>query len=261
MKRFQPLLCFAVLLVGCGGGGAGSPNPGPTPQGANVTGQWTFIATDTASNKTAVFANLTSQGGGSYFAAGVDSATCDLTTAQCQIINNTPNVNITVSSTNQLQVTLSNVINVATGTPVTVNATGTVNSAGTQMSGNWTSSSGASGTWQGQTANSFTGNYTGTANSTVSPSPIPIGVSLAVTQDASHNLTASATLTNSSCFTTLSLNGHAVGGAFYLTTSSGALVVGGIEDNFNAPNTLLFGYQIVSGCGAGDQGQGSITKQ
>src|SRR5258706_6552452 len=102
MKRFQPLLCLAVLLIGGGGcGGGSSSTPTPTPQAANVTGQWTFIATDTANNKTAVFANLTSQGGGSYFATGVDSATCDLTTAQCQIINNTPNVNITVSSTNQ----------------------------------------------------------------------------------------------------------------------------------------------------------------
>jgi len=261
VKRFQPLLCLAVLFAGCGGSGGGSASPGPTPQAANVTGQWTFIATDTASNKTAVFANLTSQGGGSYFATGVDSATCDLTTAQCQIVNNTPNVNITVSSTNQLQVALSNVINVATGVAVTVNATGTVNAAGTQMSGNWTSSSGASGTWQGQTATSFTGSYTGTANSTVAPSPIPISVSLTVTQDTSYNLTASATLTNSSCFTTLTFSGHAVGGAFYLVDSSGALVVGGIEDNFNAPNTLLFGYQILSGCGAGDKGQGTITRQ
>jgi hypothetical protein len=144
---------------------------------------------------------------------------------------------------------------------VTVNATGTVNAASTQMSGNWTSSSGASGTWQGQTATSFTGSYTGTANSTVAPSPIPIGVSLTVTQDTSYNLTASAALTNSSCFTTLTFSGHAVGGALYLVNPSGSLVVGGIENNFNAPNTLLFGYQILSGCGAGDKGQGTITKQ
>jgi hypothetical protein len=259
-------LTFCAGLAGCGGSSGGT-TPTPTPQPANITGQWTFTAVDTAGNKTAVFANLTAQGSGNYFATGANSATCDLTTAQCQVVNNTPNINITVSSTNQLQLTLSNIINIATGQTETVNATGTVNAMGTQMTGNWTAQSGASGTWQGQTAASFTGSYSGTVNSTVAPSAIPVGVSLSITQDASYNLTASAVLTNSLCFSTLSFGGHAVGGAFYLVSqqapgiASGGIVVAGIENNFSAPNTLLFGYQVLSGCDAGDQGQGTITRQ
>jgi len=109
MKRFQPLLCLLVLLAGCGGGGGGStPTPTPTPQAAVVTGQWSFIATDTTNNKTAVFANLSSQGSGSYFATGVNSAVCDLATSQCQVINNTPSITVTISPTNQVTVSMTN---------------------------------------------------------------------------------------------------------------------------------------------------------
>src|SRR6266403_2731972 len=261
MKRFQPLVCLVVLLVGCGGGGGSNSTPTPTPQAAVVTGQWSFIATDTTNNKTAVFANLSSQGGGSYFATGVDSAVCDLATSQCQVINNTPSITVTVSLTNQVQVSMTNVVT-TTGATITVSGTGTVDAAGTKMSsGTWTSSGGASGTWTSDIVKSFTGSYTGTFNSTVSPATVPYGVSLTIAQDTSYNVTGTAVITHSLCFTNLTLSGHAVGGVFYLVDSAQSIVAVGIEGPALPPNQLAFGYQVVSGCGAGDVGQGTITRQ
>jgi hypothetical protein len=254
MTRTRPILYFcliaSILVVGCGGGS--STTGGATPQAAVITGQWSFIATDTASNKTAVFANLTPQGNGTYFATGVNSAVCDLTTSQCQVVSNTPNITATVSSTDQVQISMTNVINVATGAAVTVNGNGTVDAAGTTMSnGTWTSSSGASGTFTGNTSKSFTGSYTGTFNSTVSPAPIPYGVSLTLAQDASYNLTATAAITNSICFSNLTFSGHAVGGVFYLVDSTNSIAVAGVETPTLPANHLAFSLSDFGGLRVG----------
>ncbi len=262
MKIFLVVGVLAVSLVGCGGGSGSNPINPPAPVGANIIGQWSFLATDTANNQTAVFANFAPTAGSTFSAQGTNSATCDLTTAQCQFIINTPNISVTISPTDSVTVTLTNVINVGTGTTVTVTGTGTVNTAGTQMSGSWTSTSGDTGTWQGQSVPSFSGNYTGTVNSTISPSVIPVGVQLAITQDASFNLSGTAILTNSACFSTFPVGGHVVGGAFALASNGGnaSVLAAGIQ-NPNPPGTLIFGYQIVSGICAGDVGQGTLTKQ
>lgn len=236
----------------------------PPPQIQDISGQWSFIATDTANNQTALFANFTSQGGGNFFATGVNTAVCDLATSQCQVAQNTPNINATVSSSSQITLALSNVVTTA-GTTITVNASGTVTSS--TMSGNWTASSGDSGTFTGYKSSSFTGSYTGSVNSTVAPSPIPVGVSVTVTQDSSFNLTANATLTNSACYTSLTFTGHTIGGIFYLTnTASSAaaansVIVVGIQSNPSTPNTFQAGYQLVAGCDSGDYGTGTLTKQ
>lgn len=270
MKKFLVLFCLAVPVYGCGGGSGNITMPPPQIQ--DISGQWSFIATDTVNNQTAVFANFTSQGGGNFFATGVNTAVCDLATSQCQAVQNTPSINATVSSSSQITITLtlSNVVTTA-GTIITVNASGTLTATPgappTQMSGNWTASDGASGTWTGYKSSSFTGSYAGSVNSTVAPSPVPIGVNLTLTQDSSYNLTASATVTNSTCYTALSFTGHTVGGAFHLTNlaSSGiaanSVVVFGIQSNPSTPNVFQAGYQLLAGCDSGDQGTGTLTKK
>ena len=260
VKRF--LVLFCLVVCGCGGGSGNTIMPPPQIQ--DISGQWSFIATDTANNQTAVFANFTSQGGGNFFATGMNTAVCDIATAQCQVAQNTPSITATVTSSGQITVTVSNVVTTA-GATVTVNASGTV--ASSTMSGNWTASDGASGTFTGYKSSSFTGSYTGSVNSTVAPSPIPIGVSVTIAQDSSYNLTADASLTNSACYTSLSFSGHTVGGIFYLTNtaSSGvaanSVVVVGIQSNPTTPNVFQAGYQLLAGCDAGDQGTGTLTKQ
>lgn len=268
MKKFLVLFCLGVVVYGCGGGSGNITMP---PQIQDIRGQWSFIATDTANNQTAVFANFTSQGGGNFFATGVNTAVCDLASSQCQAVQNTPNIKATVSSSSQITITLtlSNVVTTA-GTVITVNASGTLTAlpgARTQMSGNWTASDGASGTWTGYKSSSFTGSYTGSVNSTVAPSPVPIGVSLTLTQDSNYNLTASATVTNSTCYTALSFSGHTVGGIFYLTNSASSgvaansVVLVGIQGNPSTPNVFQAGYQLLAGCDSGEQGTGTLTKQ
>lgn len=106
MKKFLIVSCLVVCLYGCGGGSGNTMMPPPQIQ--DISGQWSFIATDTASNTTAVFANFTWQGGGNFFATGTNTAVCDLATSQCQVTQNTPSINATVSSSSQITVSLSN---------------------------------------------------------------------------------------------------------------------------------------------------------
>lgn len=257
-------MLFAVVLAlsnsGCGGASSSPPPSPPSVAPADITGQWSIIATDTANNTTAVFANISSQGGGDFFATGENTATCDLNTVQCQVTN-TPNVTIQISQSNRVSASVSNVIDVSTGATETISADGTVDSTGTQMSGSWISTSKKAGTWQGR-KDTFPGGglYTGSMNSTASPAPIPVGVSLSFAQDASYNLTASATFTNSPCFTSLSFSGRTVGGAFYMTDSTSSIVLYGIGKSWELTVGARIGYKVLSGCNSGDQGQGTIAK-
>jgi hypothetical protein len=259
VSRIAMLIALVVAVSNSGCGGASSSPPPPVAP-TDITGAWSIIVTDTANNTTAVFANISSQGGGNFFATGANTMTCDLTTVQCQITD-TPNLTIQISQSNHVSLTMSNLIDENTGTTDTISADGTVDSA--YMSGSWISQGGVEhGTWQGQRTFNFTDLYSGTINSTLSPSPIPVGVSLSVTQDASYNLTASATFSNSPCFTSLSFSGHVVGGAFYMTDSTSSIVVygiGGSAFSVILSRPLQFGYKILSGCDSGDQGQGTLS--
>lgn len=226
---FAMLLALALTVSNTGCGGASSAPPPPPPaEPADITGQWSIFV-EGLPGFPGVFANISSQGGGDFFATGANTMACDLTTVQCQITN-TPNVIIQISQSNRVTATISNVINLSTGTSDSISADGTVDSTGFGMSGTWVSHGGLEGgTWQAKKTFTLVGGpYFGSMNSTVSPASIPVGVSLSFAVDASSNLTASAAFTNSACFTTLSFTGHEVGGAFYMTDSTSSIVVGGI---------------------------------
>jgi hypothetical protein len=259
VSRIAMLIALVVAVSNSGCGGASSSPPPPVAP-TDITGAWSIIVTDTANNTTAVFANISSQGGGNFFATGANTMTCDLTTVQCQITD-TPNLTIQISQSNHVSLTMSNLIDENTGTTDTISASGTVDSSGTQMSGSWISQGGVEhGTWQATRNNTRFPvpdvPYVGSINSTISPSSIPVGLSLGFgfMSGGSGNLTASATFSNSPCFTSLSFSGHAVGGAFYMTDSTSSVVVYGIIQGTG----FQLGYKILTGCDSGDQGQGSL---
>ena len=112
----------------------------------------------------------------------------------------------------------------------------------------------------------MTGNYSGTLNSTLNPASIPFTVSAVVTQASDYSITGSASITNSTCFTTLTFGqgSQAVGGAFYLVDSTNGITINVVpnEDgtlSLTAP--FYASYQVSAGACTGDKGSGTATEQ
>jgi hypothetical protein len=127
-----------------------------------------------------------------------------------------------------------------------------------QMSGTYSASDGTTGNWAATTAPSFSGTYTGTINSSVNPSPVPVGVTLVLIQNSGVDIMGTATLTHSACFQSLSLNGGVNGGAFQMLNSTDSLTLGGVQVS---PTQIVFNYYVNSGCSSGDYGGGTLTAQ
>jgi hypothetical protein len=109
-------------------------------------------------------------------------------------------------------------------------------------------------------AGSLSGNYSGTINSSASPSPIAVSVTASLTEAQNYSLAGSASLTNSTCFTSLNFGqgSMAIGGALYLVDSAHGVQIGALPTGNGA---FTVAYQINSGACNGDFGSGTITKQ
>jgi hypothetical protein len=262
----------ALFISGCGGGqqsNTGTSGTGSTPQNIVVSGQWDAIATPSSSTFAPYnyYANLTDQCGGAFFAASGSVVAC--INDDCGVDSFTSPQGYAISGTvagTQVQITL-------TGQGgYTAILSGTVSADGSTMSGTYTdSSTGAAGatgpgSWAAQKKKSTTGSYSGTYNSALHPAMIPSTVSAAVTQGQSFALTGSATVSNSTCFTSLTFGAGsmAVGGALYLVDSNdgtSVVVVPNENGTLNSGNSFYLVYKITSGACSPDSGSGSVTKQ
>lgn len=272
MRRLSAL-ALMLLICGCGGGSQGTSTgtggSGTTPQNVVVSGQWDAIATPSSSTFAPYnyYANVTDQGEGSFFAASGSVVGCINDDCGVESFSSPQGYAITGTVTGtQVQITL-------TGQDgYTAILSGTVSADGSTMSGTYIDSSTGlaaatgPGSWTAQKKQSTTGSYSGTYNSALHPAVIPFTVSAAVTQGQLFALTGSATVLNSTCFTSLTfgVGSHAVGGALYLVDSNNGvsvMVVPNEDGTLNSGNSFYTGYRITSGACSPDAGSGSVTKQ
>lgn len=257
MKKALSGLVFLLVftLSSCGtqsnsGGAGGGPQP-PT-----VQGKWTIHATSTQGQGTALalfdFAGAT----GSF--SSHQAMICNLTPAVACIGSLIGNGTVTAQGTVQANgaMTASITETPTTSAPCVVTITGTL--TGTAMTGTYSGCSDG-GNFTGSDNPSSSGTYTGQLNSTANPSLIPTSFTANVNEASDFTLTASATLTNSVCFSNLSFGSPsiAIGEAIFLQdTQHGVLVLA--VPGAPAPN-LAYLVNPTSFCSS-DQGQGSITK-
>lgn len=248
-------LCLvAVFLISCGGATSTTP---PPPQNASVAGQWDAIATPT--NTTFGFANyyvnITDQGGGNFFAPAGSLILCSSDNCGFGAFSQTGTLTGTVAGQN------------VSATLGTATLSGTVSADGSTMSGSYTDTSAAgNGTWKAQRRPAVTGTYSGSFNSTVHPSAIPGTLTASLTQASDLSVTGTATVSNSTCFTTLTFGagGRAVGGAVRLVASNQPITIEAIpnENGTLSLTSPYYGsYQITAGLCGGDNGTWTATKQ
>jgi hypothetical protein len=253
-RRFHPrkILLFALLAAGCGGGYLKTSNPmSPATQNASVTGQYNLALTSTnghgATNIYTDFAQA-----GTTFMGAANTLVCpsnDLSQCKGNDASITPSG--TVSGAN---VTMM-ISFPSTAGADTVTMVGTA--TGTNLAGTYTDSLGDAGTWTASTASPFSGTFSGTFNSTSNPLPIDPTILFTLSQDASFNLTGSATIMNSPCISSLTLSGRAIGGAFSLADAGNEAVITALP----GVNSLNFNYNFkptAANC-AGDVGRGTVT--
>jgi hypothetical protein len=218
------ILSLALLVcAGCGGsnsnsgGGSGGGNPTPTP--AAIAGKWEFISVSTQN------------AGAGYPNAGIEAILSQTDTSVSSGNQATIVIPFFVQGTNYgiasgtscggYQATVSGTVSgqtfsfTLTETNTTgsyvVTGTATINSSNNSMTGTYTTTGGCgspadAGSFSGTLVPSISGTYATTFNTGATPA-------LTVTEDASHNVTATGTYQGSS----YTLSGNIIGGGLELT--------------------------------------------
>ena len=249
------LMSVAVAVAGCGSGSLATPTT-PVAQNASVTGQYNLVLTSTnGRGTTSIYTNFTQTG--TTFAGAANTLVCpsnDL--SQCEgddasVISITPSG--TVSGAN---VTMM-ISFPSTAGADTVTMVGTA--TGINLAGTYTDSLGDAGTWAASAANSLSGKYDGTFNSTPNPLLIAPTILIALTQDASFHLSGTATILNSVCISSLILSGQAIGGAFSLTDAANKARIIALPTGNTF--TLSYSFAPTAASCAGDFGRGVVTNK
>jgi hypothetical protein len=251
MLRFPHLPCIfgLILLSGCG---VGSPSSSTYP---NITGNWA-LAAETPFVDFPFGGYITSSN-------GVVSGTIHVTGC----LEALPTEDFTVSGTLSPSGVL---VATATGTSSgqSIKFGGTV--SGNTLSGGTYSWSGlclpglSSGPLLGTMVPSYSNTYTGSFVSSVSG--LTIGTTIIATQsgpdsDGFYHLSGTASFTESPCFSSGSITGSDVAGAFAtvtIATNNGSTVTfTGVLTGTG--NTITGEYQVSSGSCNGDNGTGSVS--
>lgn len=244
---------LAVAFAGCGGGSM-APSPTPTIQNATVTGQYNLVLTSTNGHGTTNIYTNFSQTGGTLIGAP-STLVCpsnDLSSCQGE---SSPAGPITPRGTVKGE-NVSIVISLPGSAGAdTVTLVGTA--AGTNLSGTYTDSLGDSGLWTAFASGPLSGTFTGTFNSISNPLTITPDISLALTQDASLNLTGSATITSSPCISSLNFSGQAIGGAFTLTDAANKVSIIALPTGSSFNFSYVFDHTAAH-C-PGDYGRGLVA--
>lgn len=254
------LTLFAVLsLTGCGGGTSMNTNntPPPTPNAA-VAGQYTIVQTSTKGNgSVTIYTDFTKQSD-TTFSGNPNTFICpgnvfgNCSGDDAPVIQITPAGTVSAAT---VQITIA--FTTPSGSPNTITLAGTAN--GTALSGTYTDTLKDAGTWTGTQDASLAGTYSGTFNSQKSPLTIVPTITANMTQDSSFNLTGTATVSNSPCFTGLTFDkGLVLGQVFNLNDSTHQVIIIGFP---TGPKSFTVIYTINSAAPtcAGDFGGGTIT--
>jgi hypothetical protein len=254
------LILCACLAAGCSGvqDRGLTSGTGTSTQGASVSGPYTVVATSTKGNgNTNVYANLSAQSTTS-FSASSSTLVCPGNVPQNCIgdgSGSTVTLTGTVSGTSiQIVVQFTN-----QNGPDTLTLSGGAN--GTTLSGSYSDTQGDAGSWTATLSGSLSGTYNGSVNSTPNPSPTAPALSVLLTEDQSLNLSGSASVSNSLCFTSLDFSqGSVIGGAFTVTDTTKDVVIGAVP---TGSGTFSVFYQIGSSAPicSGDYGTGTFTIQ
>ena len=130
---------------------------------------------------------------------------------------------------------------------------------GKDLAGTYTDSLGDAGTWTASSWSSLAGTYSGTFNSTSNPLMIPPTISIALEQDASFNLTGTATVTSSPCISSLTLSGQAIGGAFSLRDAADKALIIALPESNGLKFDFSYDFNPTAASCAGDFGRGVVT--
>jgi hypothetical protein len=269
-SRFHPaaialVMAIANVVCGCGSGSPSSSNPAPppstnpTPQNANVSGQYTLLLTSTNGHgATSVYTNFTQSG--ATVAGTAYTLVCpsnDL--AQCKG-SDAPAISITPAGTvkgTSVTITISYPNSAGVDTVAMVGEASRIYLP--SLMGTYTDSLNDTGSWTAFPSGTVGADYSGTFNSTSNPLSISPTILMSITQDASLNLTGTATILNLPCINSLNLSGQAIGGAFRLAdvTNKVAIVVVPNGSNF----AFNYNFDSTAPSCPGDSGRGLITNQ
>jgi hypothetical protein len=259
------LMSVAVAFAGCGGGSQAPPTT-PAAQNARVSGQYNLVLTSTnGPGTTNIYTDFTQTG--TAFTGAANTLVCPSNDpSQCKGGDSVTSIipSGTVSGAN---VTMVISFPSAAGAD-TVTMVGSA--TGTNLAGTYTDSLGDSGTWTASAAiHPFAPppsvhNYSGTFNSTSNPLLIVPTIAIQLGQDASSpgssNVTGTATIMHSSCISSLTLSGQAIGDAFSLTDAASKVSILALPA-LPSGNSFNFSYKFdptAPRC-AGDFGRGVLT--
>jgi hypothetical protein len=260
----KKILLFALLTAGCGGGAGYTSTPTPTPavpQSAIVTGQFNLGLTSAhGGGKTYIYTNFAPTGTTSSgtisttFSGSPDTLVCPANDVS-KCIGNDPSTPITPTGTIDGQkVTITVAFPVTSGTD-TLTLLGI--EPGANFVGSYTDTLGDTGTFAAVSASTSSGTYTGTFNSTSHPLTIAPSITLIFTQDATFHLTATATILNSPCVSSLTLTGQAIGQAFTLNDAVNQATI--IALPTGGSYSFSYNFKPTSPACPGDSGMGQIS--
>lgn len=250
----RKLILLSALLVGCGGGGQNAPDSKPSPgdSTANVAGQYNIVLTSKSGATINVYANLIQAG--TTLSSDTSTLVCPGNLLLNCVGDDAPAIQFVIAgeitgSDIQMSIPYSDGLGTNDATVM-----GTV--AGTNLSGTYVDVRGDSGNWTGTKAKPLNLNLTGTLQSNSNPVITPTIMLNMVQATQNTNLNGTAVVTNSTCFTSLSMpNGSAIGGAFVLSNTSPNILFIGLPTN----SGYVFQYSVgQDGACAGDSGTGTL---
>ena len=287
MSIMTAVISTALSFAGCSGlNSPHSTGEGSQPQQtAFVTGAWSGKAVSNQNNGTSlIFANIQSQGAGSYFSTPQQTMVCEYGNASCMEeftaipgdpCEEIPNYSLTETvSGNQVTGSVTASGYCANAVSQTITFAGTLSQDGKSITGTYTTTytppSGGvadSGTLQASISGSVTGTYTGQVVSGDNQKTYP--VSFALTQNSDGSVAGSGMVSNSLCVSAVTVNNStsnpsfAVGGAFHVDADLGQSNFMNLTGIPNGDGTYALYYNLSatsSTCG-GDVGTGTATKQ
>lgn len=251
MKRTLEKAAFAVLLAFLSGCGGGSSSSSQQSAPVNLAGNWQFTAKSTPFGITVVGNGSIQQNGSSISGQLSLSGTPCATTASLSGTITGTSLNFQIQEGSQ-----------------PVSFTGTAAANGSSASGTYTAPSGGCtngdfGTWTGTRVSPLAGMFTGSlrSNATVN---VPFQIAASFTQGGDGNLTGTATITNSICFTSVSLLGRVRGESLTIMATDPnnpeqMIRFSGTIDP--AAQSASVTYSVAGGHCAGESGSGILSRQ
>jgi hypothetical protein len=287
LKTVATSFTFALVafgFAGCGGANTSSGGGSQPQQAALVTGSWSGTLVSSSNNGTnRLFANIQSQGAGSYFSTMQQTNVCNLGLADC--MSAIPDVlpeacqewpgYVLTATVNGSQITGSipyyqgGYCNANSAPDQSISFTGTVSADGKSIVGTYRDSLTAdSGTFNASAGGTVTGTYSGQIfNVTATGNGPNLPVSFALTQNNDGSVTGTGTISNFACASTLTFTNtsaypsFAFGGAFHVSAQlnqTDYLRLDGITNNDGTYALSFFAVINNTNCASG---QGSATKQ